>query len=550
MVFLLVGCSDRVFQSERLVTSNVRQYEKAEFSIVLKEDFRNPYDQREVALNMVLTSPSGKSLLLPCFYDRSEGQGFIWNARFAPQESGKYSYHFECIRNGKESERSASGTFVATPSGSDGFLHINDLWTLKFDSGKPFRGIGENVGWEPRAFSNPKWTYDYLLPKLAASGANFFRSWMAPNNFPLEWKTVKNTKRYTNTDEYFNPGGIKRLDEVVEIADSLGLYMMLAFDSHNTLIEGNQWEIHNYNVKNGGPASTPEEFFTLRESRERYKNRLRYIVARWGYSTSIGAWEFFNEIDNAAYSKEDSVIIPHEAIADWHREMAAYLQSIDPYDHIVTTSVSHREIKGMYDIDELDLNQMHIYRRTSRIPDGIRRYIRDHNKPFVWGEFGYEWDWNKDFKVIGDEMDFDYKRGLWYGLFSPTPILPMSWWWEYFDERGMTPYFRHVRTISDMMLEAGKGSFETVEVKTQAVESLALKCGDSYFVYLLNKDKRPRTTNVWMDGPPVGATTTVRIYNPSQGEFVVHEQFSEEGNGIRIEGVDLSAGEERIVLVR
>ena len=27
-----------------------------------------------------------------------------------------------------------------------------------------------------------------------------------------------------------------------------------------------------------------------------YKNRLRYLVARYGYSTSVFAWEFFNEV--------------------------------------------------------------------------------------------------------------------------------------------------------------------------------------------------------------------------------------------------------------
>lgn len=550
-VFLfLQGCSDRVFQSQKQLTPDVSQYERAEFSIILRETFTNPYDQREIAVNMVLETPSGKSLVLPCFFERNEGDASHWRARFTPQESGKYSYHFERIRNGTQAERSSSGRFVAAASDKDGFLHMNDFWTLKFDSGKPFRGIGENVGWEPRSFSNPKWTYDYLLPRLAANGANFFRAWMAPNNFPLEWKTVRNTKRYSDTDEYFNPGGVQRLDEVVELADSLGLYIMLAFDSHNTLIEDNQWEIHNYNKVNGGPASTPEEFFTLPESRAKYKNRLRYIVARWGYSTAIGAWEFFNEIDNAAFTKGDSIIISHDAIADWHREMAAYLKEIDPYDHIVTTSVSHREIKGLYDMEELDLNQMHIYKRTSRIPEGIHQFIRRHNKPFVWGEFGYEWDWNKDFSVIGEEMDFDYKRGLWYGLFSPTPILPMSWWWEYFDERGMTPYFRHVRTISDMMLEAGKGSFETVEVKSRHIESYAVRCGDHYFVYLLNTDKRPYETDVWINGPAANAVTEVQVYDPSQSRFTHHEHFSEEGNGLRVEGVALGAWEERVIVVR
>src|SRR5690606_23097730 len=145
--------------------------------------------------------------------------------------------------------------------------------------------------------------------------------------------------------------------------------------------------------------------------------------------------------------------------------------SIDPYGHIVTTSVSHRIIQGLYSVDELALNQMHIYKRTAQIPKGIQRYTQRYNKPFAWGEFGYEWDWNKDFSVIGDEIDFDYKRGLWYGLFSPTAILPMSWWWEYFDERGVTPYVRNVRTISDLMLQAGKGSFEIIVVQAPGVES-------------------------------------------------------------------------------
>jgi hypothetical protein len=548
ILFLLCGCSKDVFQSQRQLTKNVLQFEKAEFSVVLGSDFRNPYDQREIALNMILKSPSGDSLFLPCYFERRDGEMSLWRARFTPRESGTYSYHFECIKDGTKTS-SRVQTFVATGSHEDGFLHINDLWTLRFDSGRPFRGIGENVGWEPRSFSNQKWTYDYLLPRLASSGANFFRAWMAPNNFPLEWRTVKNTKRYFDTEEYFNPGGTRRLDEVVDMLDSLGLYMMLAFDSHNTLIEGNQWEIHNYNKTNGGPAAVPEEFFTLRESRERYKNRLRYIVARWGYSPHIAAWEFFNEIDNAAFGDGDSVLISPKAIASWHREMAAYLKSIDPYDHIVTTSVSHREINGMYAIEEFDINQMHIYRRTHQIPKGIQKFTQRYGKPFVWGEFAYEWDWNKDFAVITEEMDFDFKRGLWYGLFSPTPILPMSWWWEFFDERGMTPYFRNVREIGDRMLSAGNGSFQSVEVKTQGVESYAVKCGDTYFAYLLNSGESARKTNVLIGANAQDASFSLELFEPADGQYKSHPDFLEDGQGIKIEDITLQPGAELIVIL-
>jgi hypothetical protein len=79
-----------------------------------------------------------------------------------------------------------------------------------------------------------------------------------------------------------------------------------------------EWKISPYNKANGGPAATPTEFFTSKKAQLRYKDKLRYIIARWGYSTHIAAWELFNEIDNAAFTPKDSVIIPFSAIVQWH----------------------------------------------------------------------------------------------------------------------------------------------------------------------------------------------------------------------------------------
>ena len=86
------------------------------------------------------------------------------------------------------------------------------------------------------------------------------------------------------------------------------------------------------------------------------------------------------------------------------------------------------------------------------------------------GEAGYEWDWSKNFNDFADDMDGDFKRALWHGLFSPTPVLPMSWWWEFFENRGMMSYFKPVSEMNRMMLEAGKGKFESFAVKTNRNE--------------------------------------------------------------------------------
>ncbi|HUI64477.1 MAG TPA: glycoside hydrolase, partial [Bacteroidota bacterium] len=365
---------------------------------------------------------------------------------------------------------------------------------MQFDSGKPFRGIGENIGWESRSFEDSAYGYDSLLPAIARNGANFFRTWMCQWNLPLEWRTVANTRRYSNTQEYYNPGGIRRMDELLGIADSLGLYIMLTLDSGGSL-----WNPFWYDSSSErGSRIDPTAFFRSSAVRQKYKDKLRYVVARWGYSTSIAAFEFFNELDNMAYtpSPHDSVIIAHGAVTEWHSEMSRYLHDIDPYHHIITTSISHRDIIGLDELPYVDVNQKHIYDNTDALHSELLRYSSAYNKAFVIGEFAYEWNWNIDFSTITGGLEYDFKRGLWYGLFSPTPILPMSWWWEFFDSHGLTPYFRGVREVSDRMLEAGGGSFEKIDVRADVIESYGVRCGQTIFIYLLNNSSREKTSEL------------------------------------------------------
>ena len=500
----LLSCEDSYFLSEKRYFEEINQYQKAEFELLVNAVYENAYDQEEVAVDMKLIAPSGKEITLPCYYEpnTSTKQSTAFRARFAPAEEGVYTYHF-MVKSKDVIDETSSKDMIVSAGESDGFLHVNDYWTLKFDSGKPFRGIGENVGWEARNYEDPKYTYNYLLPTLSQNGANFFRTWMCSWDLPVFWQKIGPTDRYKDSDAYFHPEGIQKMDEFIDRCDSLDLYVMLAMDTHGALIQNGGWEHNRYNKINGGPAETPTDFFSNEEARKMSKNKFRFLIARWGYSTHLGAWEFFNEIDNSVFTRtpHDSIRIPHQYVTDWHAEMSAYIKATDPYEHIVTTSVSHREIEGMFQVKDIDIAQRHIYKKTEQIPGLINQYVAEYQKPFVWGEFGYEWDWNLDFSEFAEESDYDYRRGLWYGLFNPTPILPMTWWWEFFDERGMTPYFRGVRQISDEMLEAGNGSFEQISTTFEVLESYAVKCGDKYFVVILNNDTAPQTEQVLIDLP-------------------------------------------------
>ncbi|MGI4870900.1 MAG: DUF5060 domain-containing protein [Janthinobacterium lividum] len=550
LVLVLLGAAPagyaQVFQAVTRTPASPREYEKVEWDITLSEQFPHPYNQQEVSLDLVLTAPNGQPLVVPAYFEQNGPQVSHWKARFAPRQMGAYRGLFRLTHKAGTQE-SAPGSFVVAAGRKPGFLHKNDLYTFRFDNGQLFRGIGENVGWEARSFENQRYTYDYLLPTLARNGANFFRTWMCYWNLPLEWQKVSSTKRYANSPDYFNPGAIRRMDELVQLTDSLGLYFMLTLDWHGHLLENGGWRNSPYNQLNGGPARTPTEFFTLPAAQQKYKNKLRYVVARWGYSTNVAAWEFFNEVDNAVFTQQDSLLIPHAAVTLWHAEMSRYLKDIDPYQHLVTTSISHRDILGMNSIAYLDFNQKHLYKHTEKIPAIYPDYIQTFGKPYVVGEFGFRWeDANPTYAA---DFNYDYRRGLWYGLFSPTPILPMTWWWELFDDQRMTPYFRAVRTISDQMLAAGRGGFTSFAVHTGVVQSFGMRCGGTYFLYLLN-DSPATSTGPVSFGVAGGGPLVAQAFTPSTNQYRQLGQFAAKSQVLTLPAITLAPRQEVVLVVK
>lgn len=549
LLFMITGqCLYAQIISVMLLMGTPRLYEKTEWDINLTEKWKNPYLQEDIALDMLITTPSGKKLSLPCFYaSGSSGTPSAWKARFAPQETGKYSCVFQLSKAGKPVNLSKAIKFLVKTSDKNGFLHLKNNWVFQFDDGKPFRGIGEDIAWESRAHDdsrffkdlneNPKYNYEYMLPSLAAHGGNFFRTWICPWNLPLDWKIVLNSNRYANTTGYYNYSAIQKMDRLIDLSDSLGLYIML------TLGPGA------YTVSAGGFATSAADFFVNPNAIARYKNKLRYIIARWGYSTSIGAWELFNEIDNTMYANKNNPIDP-AIIVKWHEEMSAYIKKTDPYGHLVTTSISHRDLPGLNSLEHIDFNQKHIYRNTKSIPSTIIQYEKDFKKPYVIGEFAYEWDWSKDFNLFAAEMDSDFKRGLWYGLFSPTPVLPMSWWWEYFNRRGTDAYIARVRTILNQMLAAGNGSFEPVVVTASlpGITMFGVQCGNKIFAYAFNPADAPKTTGITLT---VTANSSLRssVYNCESGVYSKLNNTIRSGNKLQIPGFKLAAGEDVVFVI-
>lgn len=455
------------------------QYQRTDISVTLVGNWENPYRQEEAKLDMLVITPSGRTLNVPAFHVCGEsGEQSRWELRFTPQETGRYCYFCKYSQPGLESV-SELRTMDVTRGSGHGILHTNDNWTLRYDDGTLFRGVGENICWESRSNDDSKFfkelheqhdrfNYPVMLPKFAQNGGNFIRVWMCSWNFPIDRKDHFNNFRYSATDAPINQSAVQRLDETVQLCEQLGIRIMLCMGP--------------------GDVRTDDSFFGDDGPKAVYRNRLRYIVARWGYSPAIAMWEFFNEIDNVVYNNRRTPLSVENVVA-WHAQMSRYLKSIDPYGHIVTTSISHRDLPGLNSVPDMDINQKHIYKNTADIPGTIARYEAEFAKPYIIGEFGYEWDWSKNFDDFAGGMDSDFRRGLWQGLFNPTPVTPMSWWWEYFDNRDMVRYFQAPALVNAQMLEAGCGSFEPVPVQAGKAEAFAVKCGEKTYVYVFNTTK-------------------------------------------------------------
>jgi hypothetical protein len=190
----------------------------------------------------------------------------------------------------------------------------------------------------------------------------------------------------------------------------------------------------------------------------------------------------------------------------------------------------------MNDLENIDINQRHMYKNTGDIPSTLVQYTREHGKPYIIGEFGYEWDWSKNFNDFAQEMDNDFRRGLWYGLFSPTPVLPMTWWWEFFENRAMMEYFRNVRVFSDTMLHDCNGNFETFEVTggSEQIHTYGVRCPGHSFVYVYNNSADTTNISITTNDLPK-APQIIQTYPCETGRFKP-ERITETGrNTIRVE---------------
>ena len=429
-------------------------YGKLELSVALRAEYSNPFDPDDVSLEGHFIGPDGREHVVPGFlywgYSRDKagpaerltptGEAG-WRVRYCPVREGEHRYWLT-LDDGDSRARTEPATFTATPSSHPGLVHVaqaNPLyWEL--DNGEPYFAIGENVCW-PGAGGT--YDYDNYWRKLSDAGANYARLWIGP----FDCFTLERTKRGDN-----DPAGLGRydlanswrLDYVIDEAEERGIRIMFCIDSFNSLRIKEPhatWARCPYSAENGGPCRTPEEFFTNAEAQSLFRRRLRYIVARWCYSPTILAWEFWNEVNIIEkYVSETSV--------PWHREMARYLRALDPFGHMITTSWAG--VKGDPKVDalpEMDYIQSHQYGAHDAAAFMTRvcyEKAERFGKPHYFGEYGTD---TRARRTRSDDRGIHLHNGLWSSVVAQACGTAMLWWWDNYVEPN--DLYHHFTPVSE-----------------------------------------------------------------------------------------------------
>ena len=62
IITMMLWCSTLFSQpgiEDQIVTEKILKFEKVEFDVVINTEFENPFDSRDIQLDMIITTPSG-----------------------------------------------------------------------------------------------------------------------------------------------------------------------------------------------------------------------------------------------------------------------------------------------------------------------------------------------------------------------------------------------------------------------------------------------------------------------------------------------------------
>ncbi len=566
----------------------VGRFEKLELTFSLTREVRNPFDPDEIQIDATFVDTAGMAKSVPAFHHQDfthrleNGREELtpagpaaWKVRFAPTTLGHHEYFLTVTHKPAdgEPERLVTGrrAFTCVESKSRGFVRVSqaDPAYFEFSNGEWFYPIGHNVhapaDASPRAEALQRaigaeplpdrgtFSYDELFAKMAANGENLAEVWMSAWWLGLEWN--RDWRGYNGIGRY-NLENAWRLDRLLALAEKHGLYLHLVVDNHGKCSTwcDPEWEDNPFNERNGGFLASPEDYFRSPLAREWHKKKLRYLVARWGYSTRVAGLELWSEIDLVGdsydfYKKPEAVALK----VQWHAEMSDYLAQLDPWNHLVTThySTDYRRIQpALLAVPGLRYATCDAYKLEDDGPIlpiilNTAKTFRKLGKPGFVTEYGG--------KPVGDQsipgLRADLHAGLWATYMTHTAGTPLLWWFQFIDSAGLYGEFRALAAYHRGEDRRGKGleaRDATFPVGHPDLDALCLQNAETAYAWVYSRSAMFRLPEP--DKAPVFKGITLRLFGFQEGHYAVEAWDTAKGEAVATVRVHTSAGQLTIAL--
>jgi hypothetical protein len=478
-------------------------YSKIEASFNINSLATDPFDYTVTDVRVQILQPDNSIVSLPAFFDG----GTTWRVRHTPTMAGTYTVSGVTLNGGTISVTGltpSSWAVTGFPAGA-GYIRVDTNNPRRFitSNGRRFFPVGENMAW-----SSPGANALNIFPKMGAAHENWSRVWMTHFyqgnglGLNLDWPLVNNTfgqLSITNAQNW---------DAIVAAADQAGIHFQMTLQHHGQYSSipisdtDPNWEQNPYNTANGGFLSSATNFFTDATARSLTKRKLRYAVARWGYSPAIMAWELFNEVQFT----DAGSLNQWGNIEAWHNEMASFLRSQDSYRHLITTSSLLNEPIW----DETDYYTHHDY------PSDLISGIRDAQD--ITGSQPVAPDFSSECGI-----DFTPHVGIsppiWAGIMADQSAAAMPWYWDTIDPNN--DYFL-IQAAADFVKMSGLADQDALAKSTPSISGGAT--GPLAFAFGGGFNAAMQDTFTVGTSAPDGAGTTPPYL---QGNF--HRSFTPNG---------------------
>ncbi|MFM1931671.1 MAG: hypothetical protein RL226_974, partial [Bacteroidota bacterium] len=310
---------------------------------------------------------------------------FQMRGRFTPTSEGQWWVEARIITKG-ETMKVSKTSFTVVGSNLPGFVEVGTSKRFLSRDGKTLFPVGQNLPWPSchkdfdstctkiYCAGSEAWchsrimgpygfeVYEREMQALADAGGTWFRMLIAPWNLEIEFEELNNY--------YDRLHCAWETDRILENAQKMNLLVQFNLQVHYPLENPSsysmlQWDFGDlpcypwdnpYCYADELNLKEPIDFLRSKEAQYHYKNRLRYLIARYGYSTSIAVMELFSEannINNDPNVSEDCVVgagepkLPYynrnnelpPAISQWQKEMTSFIKSgLNHRDHLLGVS--------------------------------------------------------------------------------------------------------------------------------------------------------------------------------------------------------------------